>query len=123
MTQNKEGGLSFQVILQNKGDIHVCELLVAWESPNKFYLSMAMKKGYVHFHALNTMIKRMEESGMLEKVKKKHFLEIENCDGSEVSSVGMEKLISIFVFLTIGGIFSFLLLAFEFVYTRLINKI
>ena len=115
--------MSFQVILQNKGDIHFCELLVAWESPKKFHLSMAMKKGHVDFYALNTMIKRMGESGMLEKVKKKHFLEIENCDESEVSSVGMEKLISIFVFLTIGGIFSFLLMAFEFIYTRFINSV
>ena len=104
--------------MNNKGDIHDCELIVPWESSYKFYLSMAMKKGHVHFHVMNMLIKRIEESGVLQKVKNKHFLKIENCDGSKVSNLGMEKLISIFVFLAIGGIFSLVLMLSEYIHTK-----
>ena len=82
---------------------------------------MAMKKGHVHFHAMNMLIKRIEESGVLEKVKNKHFLKIENCDVSIVSNLGMEKLISIFVFLAIGGIFSLVLMVSEYIHTKCKN--
>ena len=104
--------------MQNKGDVHDCELIVAWESPYKIYFSYGMKKGHAHFQSLNTMIKRMEESGILKSLKNRHFLEFKSCKRSSVTSVGMEKVITIFIFLSSTTIASLLLIFFEFIHKR-----
>ena len=106
----------FQIILQNKGTIPDCNLKVAWESSYKLYLSIVMKKAHLHFEPMNMMVKRLEENGILKNMKKRNFLEVDHCEVSRFSNVGMEKLISIFTFLGFTCIFSLFIMLSEFIH-------
>ena len=115
---------NLQVILQNKGTIPDCNLKFAWKSPYKIYLAIAIKKSYPHFQPMNMMIKRLEENGLLRILKKRNFLEVEHCEGSKVSNIGMEKVISIFALLGLTSIFSLFIMLSEFIHKHYIrNKV
>ena len=107
---------NLQIILQNKGTIHDCDLKFAWKSSYKIHLGIVIKKAYPHFQPMNMMVKRLEENGLLRILKKRNFLEVEHCEGSKVSNIGMEKVISIFAFLGLTSIFSLFVMLSEFIH-------
>ena len=69
------------------------------------------------FKGLNQMLLRMDETGELQRLRNQrnqYFLNFGTCqEGSNWSSVGIEKLASIFIFLLICIILSFFCLIFE----------
>ena len=77
---------------------------------------MATRIGSPYFKPLNNMIKRMDASGVLNRIRNKYFMEFKDCKGSRVSSVGIEKMISIFAFLSGAVVLSFCFGIFELLY-------
>ena len=66
------------------------------------------------FKGLNQMLLRMDETGELQRLQNQYFLRFRTCqEASNWSSVGIEKLASIFIFLLICVILSFFCLIFE----------
>ena len=74
---------------------------------------MALKKGSPYTNLFKHMLKRMEESGLLRRLNKKYFAHFQDCDPSGVSSVGLEKLISAFLFLVGATVLSVVCIIFE----------
>ena len=74
---------------------------------------MALKKGSPYTNLFKHMVKRMEESGLLRRLNKKYFAHFQDCDPSGVSSVGLEKLISAFLFLVGATVLSVVCIIFE----------
>ena len=102
-----------QGILQNMGDLNQCDFLVVWKSQVKHNFALALKKNS-KFKGLNQMLLRMDETGELQRLQNQYFLRFRTCqEGSNWSSVGIEKLASIFIFLLICVILSFFCLIFE----------
>ena len=104
-----------QGILQNLGDWDQCELLVVWKSQFKHNFAMALKKNS-KFKRLNKMVLKMYETGELQRLQSKYFLEFEECtekSNSSWTSVGFEKLASIFIFIFACGILSLLCFLLE----------
>ena len=74
---------------------------------------MALKKGSPYTNLFQIMVKRMDESGLLRRLNTKYFSHFQDCDPSRVSSVGLEKLISAFIFLVGATILSVICIIFE----------
>ena len=62
-----------QGILQNKGDIHDCDLILAWKATYEHMFSMAVKKKSKYYQALNKVLITMDSSGQLFRLHKKYF--------------------------------------------------
>ena len=74
---------------------------------------MALKKGSPYTNLFQIMVKRMDESGLLRRLNTKYFSHFQDCHPSRVSSVGLEKLISAFIFLVGATILSVICIIFE----------
>ena len=80
---------------------------------------MALKKGSPYTNLFQIMVKRMDESGLLRRLNTKYFSHFQDCDPSRVSSVGLEKLISAFIFLVGATILSVVCIIFEKCHKRI----
>ena len=80
---------------------------------------MALKKGSAYTNLFQIMVKRMDESGLLRRLNTKYFSHFQDCDPSRVSSVGLEKLISAFIFLVGATILSVVCIIFEKCHKRI----
>ena len=106
-----------QGILQNKGDINDCDLLMVWKSTYKHKFAMAVKKRSKYYEPINKILMTMDTSGQLFRLHKKYFKELQECKTSGVKSIGYDKLGAVFILLA-GALF----LSFNLMLMELLSK-
>ena len=95
-----------------------CDALILWTSAQPVHYSMAAKKNLTQFKAMNSVIKKLGETGSIDRLVHKYAPMTEtSCENKdpEGNRIGYDKLLPAFVMLGSVGIGSITLLILEFI--------
>ena len=95
-----------------------CDALIVWTSAQPVHYSMAAKKNLPQFKAMNSVIKKLRETGAIDRLVHKYApIKEKSCENNkdpEGNRIGYDKLLPAFVMLGSVGIGSVILLTLEY---------
>ena len=106
----------FELFYGSSYKFDYCDLLVLWKSEQPVHYSMAAKKNMSEFKAMNFLIKKLRETGVIDRLVHKYAPPKEkSCDvrDPEGNRIGYDKLLPAFVLLGSLGLTSLTILILE----------
>ena len=97
-------------------------MVFVWKSRVDDKFAMAIRRNSPYYQGLNSVLKKMQESGQLRLLKEKYFMHSKTCKTSGVKSIGYDKLGSIFIVVLSANVVALVLLGFENLIFKCVNK-